>query len=115
MSATAYSVRRHTYLDSVFLMRVAKALEERPGVTGVAALMATPANKEVLREAGFSGAEVDRAAPDDLVVGVTAPTAEEAQIALSGLLGPDQPTRAHLGSGGGPTATRRSCCHLDPG
>jgi FdrA protein len=85
MSATAYSVRRHTYLDSVFLMRVAKALEERPGVTGVAALMATPANKEMLREAGFSGAEVDRAAADDLIVGVTAPTAEEAQIALSGL------------------------------
>jgi FdrA protein len=85
MNATAYSVRRHTYLDSVFLMRVAKALEERPGVTSVAALMATPANKQMLRDAGFSGAEVDQAAPDDLVVGVTAATSELAQIALGGL------------------------------
>jgi FdrA protein len=85
MSATAFSLRRHTYLDSVFLMRIAKALESQPGVSNVAALMATPANKGLLFEAGFSGAEVDAAGPDDLIVGVAAQTGAQARSAIAGL------------------------------
>jgi FdrA protein len=85
LSATSYSVRHHTYLDSVFLMRLAKSLETMPGVVDVAALMATPANKQMLRDAGFSGVDVDAAAPDDLVVGVSASTAVQAQEAIAEL------------------------------
>ncbi|HET7421660.1 MAG TPA: hypothetical protein VFL27_14875 [Candidatus Dormibacteraeota bacterium] len=85
MGATAYSVRRHTYLDSVFLMRVAQGLQAGSGVTDVAALMATPANKQLLFEAGFSGPEVESAGADDLVVGITARSEPEAEAALSGL------------------------------
>lgn len=85
MSAIAFSLRRHAYLDSVFLMRVAKALEGQPGVNNVAALMATPANKELLHEAGFNGAEVDSAGPDDLIVGVAAQTDGQARAAIAGL------------------------------
>lgn len=85
MDATAYSVRRRTYLDSVFLMRIAQGLQGAPGVTNVAALMATPANKALLSAAGFTGPEVESAAADDLIVGVAARSAAEAQSALSGL------------------------------
>ena len=85
MSVTAFSLRRHTYLDSVFLMRVAKALEGAPGVNNVAALMATPANKELLHEAGFMGADVDSAGPDDLIVGVAAQSDGQARAAIAGL------------------------------
>jgi len=85
MEATAFSLRRHTYLDSVFLMQVAKALEGRPGVRNVAALMATPANKGLLREAGLQGDEVDSAGPDDLIVGVAAQTDAQARAAIAGL------------------------------
>jgi FdrA protein len=97
LSATSYSVRRHTYLDSVFLMRLAKSLESRAGVLNVAALMATPANKQMLRDAGFTGVEVDSAAPDDLIVGVAAGSAEEAQAAISdidGLLSAEAPVES---------------------
>jgi FdrA protein len=85
MEATAFSLRRHTYLDSVFLMQVARAIEGRPGVKNVAALMATPANKELLREAGFNGEEVDSAGPDDLIVGVAAQTDGQARAAIGSL------------------------------
>jgi FdrA protein len=85
MSTTAFSVRCHTYLDSVFLMRVAKALEDYAGVNNVAALMATPANKELLKAAGFIGADVDSAGADDLVVGVAAQTDGQASAAIAGL------------------------------
>lgn len=85
LSASSVSVRHHTYLDSVFLMRLAKSLEAGPGVIKVAALMATPANKGMLRDAGFTGLEVDSAVADDLVVGVAAGTDDEARAAISNL------------------------------
>lgn len=92
MSSTAYSVRHHTYVDSVQLMRVARTLESIPGILRVAALMATPANKDLFNEAGFSGEEIETAAVDDLVVGVMAGTNEQASAAMAGLdalLNPD--------------------------
>lgn len=66
-------------------MRLAKSLESGPGVIKVAALMATPANKRMLSDAGFAGLDVDSAVADDLVVGVTARTDDEARTAISNL------------------------------
>ena len=43
---------RDTYRDSVELMRAATEVERQPGVRRAALLIATPANREVLREAG---------------------------------------------------------------
>ncbi len=85
MGATALSVRRRTYLDSVFLMRVAKALEGGPGINNVAVVMATPANKELLHDAGFIGADVDSSGPDDLVIAVAAQTDGQARAAIAGV------------------------------
>ncbi len=101
MSATAYSVRRHTYIDSILLMRVARELGQRPGVLSAAALMATQANKVTLREAGFVDREVDSASPDDLVIGVVAVDELQAQAALTGideLLSPVEKTVQRLAS-----------------
>jgi FdrA protein len=85
VSATAYAVRRRTYLDSILLMRVARSLSERPGVAQAAALMATPANKETLRAAGYQGPQLESAAADDLVIGVTGASEALARAALEDL------------------------------
>ena len=41
-------VWRSFYQDSMVLMRLAKELQDRPGVRRSAALMGTPANRELL-------------------------------------------------------------------
>jgi succinyl-CoA synthetase alpha subunit len=70
---TGFAVKG-AYRDSVALMRLATALEARPGVTRAAALMATPANRQILEQTGLgSGLAVvsellQHAGPADLVV-----------------------------------------------
>jgi len=53
-------------------MRVATALEQLAGVTRAALLMATPANRRLLAEAGLLAGEAADAGPNDLVVAVAA-------------------------------------------
>ncbi len=60
-------LRRGLYRDSVTLMRLAAALEARPGVARASAVMATPANLEMLAEHGVPAAEAE-AGPNDLLV-----------------------------------------------
>lgn len=81
MTATASTVRRRRYVDSVSLMRVAKRLTEGAGVADAAAMMATPANRRSMRAAGF--AVPDDADPDDLVITVRADSIEHADLALA--------------------------------
>ena len=71
MSA-GYLIRKNEYYDSVFLMRVAKALSEEPGVRDCAVLMATDANKVFLAQIGIQAPEVIAATPNDLVVAILA-------------------------------------------
>ncbi|HEX7975806.1 MAG TPA: hypothetical protein VF498_15455 [Anaerolineales bacterium] len=70
--ASSFVIRKSQYYDSVFLMRVAKTLSDEPGVTQSAVVMATDANKELLAEIGISGAAIDAATPNDLVVALIA-------------------------------------------
>jgi FdrA protein len=62
-------VERGRYHDSVTLMRASAAASGEPGVEAVIAAMATPLNRDLLRDAGFRPPE---ASPDDLVVAVRA-------------------------------------------
>lgn len=62
-------VRSSSYHDSLTLMRMARILEQRPGISRAAALMATPANLEVLVAAGFS-VPTGNLRPTDLVLGI---------------------------------------------
>lgn len=66
-------VRPGAYFDSVFLMRLADRMSRaRAGVEQVAAIMGTPANKELLAEAGLDCPDAARAGANDLVVAVRA-------------------------------------------
>lgn len=67
MTTTRYEVRAGAYYDSIVLMQLQKGLAALPGVTDAGVVMATPANCEVLRTAGFDLAAI-AAQPDDLLI-----------------------------------------------
>jgi FdrA protein len=69
-------VFHNTYRDSVELMRIASEVEHLPGVARAGIMMATPANRAVLAEAGLWDRTADEAGPSDLIVAVS--TADEA-------------------------------------
>lgn len=83
MSARRQLIRAGAYLDSVVLLELQRRLSAEPGVLRVAAVMATPANQEVLAEAGLGNDETSAARPDDLVVVVEAGDDAAAAAALS--------------------------------
>ena len=74
-------VKPNAYFDSVALMRIAATLSSQPGVAAASLMMGTPANRELLEEAGLLAAEGKAAGSNDLVIAVRA---EEA--VLNGLL-----------------------------
>jgi FdrA protein len=76
-------VRRDTYRDSVELMRVAAQLEQIPGIARAALLMATPANRQLLAEAGLLAGAAVEARPNDLVIAVAAGEPATADAALT--------------------------------
>jgi FdrA protein len=76
-------VWRSFYQDSMVLMRLAKALQERPGVCRSAALMGTPANHELLAAAGLSHHDLAAASAGDLMLAVEAETDAAAEAVLA--------------------------------
>jgi succinyl-CoA synthetase alpha subunit len=75
-------VRRSSYFDSIALMRVAEQARQIAGVTDVAALMGTEANRAMLAEAGLASAATPATAVSDLLVAVRGATDETVQRAL---------------------------------
>jgi len=75
-------VWRSFYQDSMVLMRLAAELREHPGVRQAAALMGTPANRQLLAAAGLAVAELQDAAPGDLMLAVDAETEGVVRAAL---------------------------------
>src|SRR5580765_4581321 len=76
-------VWRSFYQDSMVLMRLAKDLQERPGVYRSAALMGTPANHQLLASAGLSHSDLVEASPVDLMLAVEAETDVAAEAVLA--------------------------------
>jgi len=76
-------VRRSAYFDSVALMLAQREARGRPGVEEIGLVMATDANKALLRESGLDFPELGVAGPDDLVAVARAVTAEAAQDAIA--------------------------------
>ena len=74
-------IRPNTYQDSLRLMHLSRALNGIAGIDRVSILMGTPANKEILRDAGLGAAELERARPTDLVI-----VADVADAAVGDLL-----------------------------
>ena len=61
-------VKTNTYQDSLRLMRLSSVLDHIEGVDRVSVMMGTPANKQILRNAGLATTEVDAASATDLIV-----------------------------------------------
>src|SRR5712691_6923492 len=72
MSVVLNEVRRATYFDSIVLMRISRQIAALPGVEEAGLMIATPANKDILREAGILGDEGDKANPGDLILSLRA-------------------------------------------
>jgi FdrA protein len=76
-------IRPSFYQDSVALLGVARELRGGAGIQEAAALMGTPANRELLEQAGLLTAEAAGAGPNDLVIVVHADTESAATAALA--------------------------------
>ena len=76
-------IKPNLYKDSVALMRIAEKLLADPQVSRATLVMATPANKDILKEANLLADEAERAGPSDLVVVVEAANAEAIDAAYA--------------------------------
>ena len=74
-------VRPSAYHDSVALLALARALRADPGVSEVAALMATEANKALMAQSGLLTMEARAAGPNDLVIVIQAAGRADAERA----------------------------------
>jgi FdrA protein len=83
MSVVLNEVRRATYLDSIVLMRISRQVAALPGVEEAGLIIGTPANKEILRDAGILGPEGARAEPSDLILALRASDARAGAAALA--------------------------------
>ena len=74
----AHQVVPNLYRDSVSLMQLSATLGALPGVEQASAVMATPANLALLREAGLLRRRAIAAGPNDLLVAVRGKSAARA-------------------------------------
>ena len=78
-----HKVIANLYRDSVSLMQLSAALARMPGVEQASAVMATPANLDLLREGGLMDAKV-AASPNDLLIAVRGKSAAVLEAAAAG-------------------------------
>jgi FdrA protein len=76
-------LRKGVYHDSVTLMRLTRDLELVDGVHRAAAMMGTPANRALLRDAGLLTADGEAASPNDLIIAVEAANSAAARAGAS--------------------------------
>ncbi len=81
--STLAEIRAGSYYDSVVLMQLQRALAALPGVLDAGVVMGTPANKELLVQNALLTEEVERAAPEDLILIVRAEWAQAGREALA--------------------------------
>jgi succinyl-CoA synthetase alpha subunit len=108
-------IRKGFYLDSVALMRAARAIAALPGIEDAGMMIGTPANKEILREAGLLDEGGAQAGPGDLVIALRARNAAAAAAALleaRRLL--DQPPRVEAGDASWQPRTLRAAVRQMP-
>ena len=82
MTVIVNAVRKGFYLDSVALMRVSKTLTQEAGVQEAALMMGTPANKEIMSDAGILNVDGQNAEGGDLVIAVRADNQQVADDVL---------------------------------
>ena len=82
MSVTLNQVRSGLFLDSVVLMQISRSLASGEGVEDAALMMATPANLEILSDAGLLAEDRPAAGPADLLIAVRASDQAAGEMAL---------------------------------
>jgi FdrA protein len=82
MTQVANRVRRGLYLDSLALMRLSQSLSALPGVDTVSLMIGTPANRQILDDAGMLTAAGRDAGANDLIIAVKAESDQAAAAAL---------------------------------
>ncbi len=83
MSVVRNRLRRGAYIDSVALMRVAQQVKALPGVEEAGLMIGTPANREILADAGLMADDGRAAGPGDLIIAVRAMDTAAADAALA--------------------------------
>ena len=76
-------IKPNLYKDSVALMRIAEKLLADPALTRATLVMATPANKDILKEAGLLNTQADGAAPSDLIIVIECAEEAVANVAFA--------------------------------
>ncbi len=71
-------VWKNRYLDSLKLMRISNTTAALQGVEKVSVVMATPLNKQILKEVGLYTEEGEKAKPEDMLVALS--LNEESQV-----------------------------------
>lgn len=106
-------IRKGFYLDSVALMRISRSIVAMSGVEEAGLMIGTPANKQILREAGVLNSVGESAAPGDLIIAVRATTEAAAQAGLAeagSLL--DAPRRTSAGTAWRPRTLRAALSQM---
>ncbi len=109
-------VRRGVYLDSVALMRLSRTIAQMDGIEEAALMVGTPANCQIMADAGLLGPEGEAAGGGDLIIGIRASTAAAGDAAMDEarrLL--DQPTGRTGGGDAWRPRTIRSAVAAQPG
>jgi succinyl-CoA synthetase alpha subunit len=83
MSVVVNSLRRGFYLDSVALMRHSRTIASLDGVEEAALMVGTPANRQILADAGLLAEAGEAAGGNDLIIAVRAADQATAEAALS--------------------------------
>ncbi|MFZ4805802.1 MAG: acyl-CoA synthetase FdrA [Hyphomicrobiaceae bacterium] len=95
MSVVVNEVRKGFYLDSVALMRLARQAQDIAGVADAGLMIGTPANLQILRDAGLLDATGAAAGPGDLVIALRAADTATARAAIDQVRAElDRPRRA---------------------
>jgi succinyl-CoA synthetase alpha subunit len=115
MTVIRNTVRKGTYLDSVALMRMSRTVAALDGVVECGMMMATPANKRIMADAGVLAADGEAAGPGDLVIALSArdkAAADAAYAAAVDLL--DKPKAASGDAAAWTPRTIRAAAMADP-
>lgn len=69
-------IRKNEYHDSIQLLRISEELRKLEGVRQLMVVMATPSNKQILANMGFTESETTSAGVNDMVIAVNADNEE---------------------------------------
>ena len=96
MSVVVNAVKPSFYMDSVALMRCSREIAAKAGVEDAALMMGTPANIQIMADAGVLSLEGEAAAAADLVIAIRAANEDAARSAMNEALAfLEQPAKRH--------------------